>query len=367
MPLPGVPLPGVRSPGRGFWLLWGGFCSLMLLVALQEVLFDGGTHWPWRLFDEIVALAVATGVAAWRWRSTARDDALLTTPGRWYLRVLRPMPWLALAFVGAMYGLRHAARATLGLSYEHAPWPVVLGYECVKFSIFYLLLSGVQFGHRSHLALAAERLRTAQLEQLSAQARLQQLTQQMQPHFLFNALNTIAGLLHEDAAAADAALVRLAALLRAATDATAQTQHTWAQELALGRSYAELMAQRFGSRVRLHWCDDPSAADCRVPALSLQPLLENCFVHGVERERGVVNITVSVHRHGGQLNISVSNDAAGGVASVGVGARFAWAEGVGLGNLRQRLAALHGQQAALTLAAAPPPQRGVVVRLVLPA
>jgi hypothetical protein len=102
-------------------------------------------------------------------------------------------------------------RAAFGLDYAHQPWPEVLAYEGLKFSVFYILFAGVLYALRSFQALAAERLRAERLEGLSSEARLAQLTQQMQPHFLHNALNTIAALVHEDANAADAALLRCCA------------------------------------------------------------------------------------------------------------------------------------------------------------
>jgi two-component system LytT family sensor kinase len=355
MPAPASEAPRPASPSRGFWLAWGGFCTLMVLVALQEGLFDGRRNWQWPLFDELLAMAIATAVAVSRWRAGPALDPFLPTPRRWILQTLKPLWWMAPAFVVLLYGLRHAARALLGETYHHASWPAVFGYECLKFAVFYALLSGVQFGQRSFRALAAERLRAAEAERLSAQARLVQLTQQVQPHFLFNALNTIAGLIHEDARAADAALLHLAALMRATTDAAPEQR--WADELTLARHYAELMAQRFGPRVQLAWHDEPAAADCRVPALSLQPLLENCFVHGVERQRGEVRIGVSARLADGRLVITVEDDAGTLPGAV--------SEGVGLANLRQRLAALHGDRASLSLQPLAP--RGVRARMELPA
>lgn len=355
MPSTSTVAPRSNSPGRGFWLVWGGFCTLMVLVALQEGVFDGSPDWQWPLFDELLAMAVATAVAWLRWRAGPALDPLLPTPRRWFMRALAPLWWMAPAFVVVLYALRHAARALVGDEYVHAAWPVVLGYESLKFVVFYALLSGVQFGARSHGALAAERLRAAEAERLSAQARLVQLTQQVQPHFLFNALNTIAGLLHEDPKAADTALLRLAALMRATTDVA--PEHRWADEQALARHYAGLMLQRFGDRVQLAWHDDPAAADCRVPALSLQPLLENAFVHGVERQRGPVVIAVRALREGPCLVITVDDDA--GVLPAEP------EEGVGLSNLRRRLAALHGHRASLVLQRRRP--RGVLVRMELPA
>ncbi len=296
------------------------------------------------MFYETSSLLAATGVAAWRWRRSPRDDAWLFQPRQWFWRVLRWTPLVALAFVAAVYALRHGVRATFGLGYEHQPWAEVLVYECLKFSVFYLLFGGVQFALRSHGALAAERLRAEQLQRLSAQARLVQLTQQMQPHFLFNALNTIAALVHNDPDGADAAIVRLAALLRAATDAARRPLHPLADELALAHSHAALMQQRFGpGRVRVLWHEQAVAVD--VPALSLQPLLENAFVHAVAPRSALTTITVTVQRTGLRLRLSVADDG----DDVLPGTLPDAEPGVALANLRERLQALYGSRASFAL------------------
>ncbi|MCA0243300.1 MAG: histidine kinase [Proteobacteria bacterium] len=336
---------------------WLVFCALMVMVGLLDRWYAGERLWPWPLFYEASAMLVASGVAAWRWRRSPRDDAWLMRPAAWFWRVLRWTPLVALVYIGALYGLRHGVRAAFGLGYAHQPWPQVVVYEGAKFSIFYLLFAGVQYALRAFRALAAERLRSEQLERLSSQARLAQLTQQMQPHFLFNALNTIASLIHGDPDAADAALLRLSALLRAATDVTRQPVHPLAAELALARHYAELMQQRYGAaRVQVLWQVDAAGAP-PVPALSLQPLLENAFVHAVERRRALTTITVAVEREHGRLALSVSDD--------GDGPRDHGAPGVALANLRERLQALHGERAGLTLQ--PRPGGGCIARMELPA
>jgi two-component system, LytTR family, sensor kinase len=255
--------------------------------------------------------------------------------------VLRWTPLVALGFVGALYGLRHAVRAAFGLPYEHQPWPEVLAYESLKFSVFYVLFAGVSFALRSFQALAAERVRTERLERLSTEARLAQLTQQMQPHFLHNALNTIASLVHDDPDAADAALLHLSQLLRAATDAARRPLHPLADELALARSFAELMQQRFGpARVQMQW-DTDAAPAIDVPALSLQPLLENAFVHAVERRAALTTIQVMVRHEAARLILSVADDGPGNAA--------AHHSGVALANLRERLRTLYGEVASLQL------------------
>jgi signal transduction histidine kinase len=329
--------------------VWGAFCLLMVLVGLQERWYAGQALWPWPLFYELLSMLVATGVALWRWRRSSRGDPWLGRPAQWFWRVLRCTPLMALAFVGALYGLRHGVRALFGLDYAHPPWPEVMAYESLKFSVFYILFAGVTFALRSYQALATERLRAERLERLSSEARLAQLTQQMQPHFLYNALNSIASLVHDDPAAADAALLRLSQLLRAATDDARRPLHPLADELALARSYAGLMQQRFGpARVQLQW-DTDAAPAIDVPALSLQPLLENAFVHAVQPRAALSTLRISVHQEADRVRLSVVDHGAGPHPAPTPGR----GPGVGLANLRERLQVLYGEAASLQLRARP--------------
>lgn len=230
-----------------------------------------------------------------------------------------------------------------------------MAYEALKFGVFYLLFTGVQFGLRSHSALADHRERAERAQRLLSQAQLAQLTQQIQPHFLFNALNTIAALVHDDPQGADTALLRLSALLRGATDA--RPLHPLADEMALARSYAGLMQQRFGDRVQVAWHETPGLAAQPVPTLSLQPLLENCFVHGVEKQPGPAAVAVAVATEAGLLCLQV--DCSAGQLQPG------WQPGVGIGNLQQRLRALYGEAASLHLLPGPG-GRGVRAMLKIP-
>src|SRR6185436_2951297 len=145
------------------------------------------------------------------------------------------------AFVAAMYVLRLALYTLVGAPFRYGRTSETLIYEAAKFTLFYALLGGIQFGVRSYRAWANERLRTEQQARLAQQAQLTQLTQQLQPHFLFNALNTVSSLIHTDPEMADALLTRLATLLRAATDASQRPQHALNEELRLLRAYAGIM------------------------------------------------------------------------------------------------------------------------------
>ncbi|HMC15348.1 MAG TPA: histidine kinase [Albitalea sp.] len=325
----------------GFAVAWLAFWVLMVLVGVQDNLRNGG-HDPWRpIVSEGSSMLVSTAVVVLVLRLTRRLDVLLDKPTRWFARVLAWLPPLALGFVAATYGLRHAAYAIAGSQYRHEPWGEVIVYESLRFAIFYALFTAVHFGLRSYVAWSGERERAQRHETLSRQAQLAQLTQQLQPHFLFNALNTVSALIHTDPQLADRLLTRLATLLRAATDAARRPEQSLADELTLLRAYAEIMVERFSDRVSLDWQIDAGALACIVPTLSLQPLLENCFRHAVEPRRVPTHIVVQARRDGATLKMAIDDD--GGV--LGASPRF----GVGLSNLKLRLEALHGAAAQLRL------------------
>lgn len=199
---------------------------------------------------------------------------------------------IALAFVIAVQALRMAAYGAVGEVYRHDPWPVLLAYETAKFCIFYLLFAAVLFGLRSHAAMRGARERALQQQTLARGAQLVQLAQQIEPHFLFNALNTITSTVHPTSDLADALIARLAALLRASMSATRQPQVPLAEEIELANAYAEIMQARFGTRVQVRFDTDPAAQDRVVPVLLLQPLLESAFRHGVEQVARPVLIEV---------------------------------------------------------------------------
>jgi LytS/YehU family sensor histidine kinase len=281
---------------------------------------------------------VASGVAALMWRRAPWHDPLLARPARWFASQLKWLPLLAPLFVVVVYAVRHGVVALAGEAYLHPPWGPVFLCECTKFALFYMLFVAVLFGLRTHVALAEQRLRTQA-------AQLAQLTQQLEPHFLFNALNTIAATIHGQPDLADSMLTRLAALLRATTDLVRKPTCTLDEELRLLEGYTAIMCERFADRVTLAHEVDPAARACMVPTLSVQPLMENAFRHGVERSSEPTRVVLRAQCLAGRVRIEVEQSR-GGVAD-------GPALGVGLGTLRERLAALHGDRARLGLEALP--------------
>ncbi len=360
MPTPSTAPPVARDappvPVLGFALAWISFCVLLTTVGVQDYLRQGGTDlWKPVLWDGS-SLLVASLIARAQWRRATHLDALLSQPWRWFGRSLAGLPLIAPLFVALVFALRHGVYALLELRYQHEPWSVVFRYEMLKFAMFYLMFTAVVFGLRSYAALSQAQLRLSHERALAQEARLLQLTQQIEPHFLFNAINTVAATIEPNPALAERLLTQLASLLRATTDLARSPQTCLDDELRLLRAYAAIMCQRFADRVDLRFDIAPGLDACVVPTLVLQPLLENAFRHGVERRTEMTTVVVRASRHADRLRLEVQDDAGQLTAKP--------TEGVGLGNLRQRLLARYGALASLSVQAVP--QGGVLAVIELP-
>jgi two-component system sensor histidine kinase AlgZ len=137
--------------------------------------------------------------------------------------------------------------------------------------------------------------RWKQQVQAELNARLQALQSRIQPHFLFNSLNTIASTVHDDPELAENLLVHMSELMRAGLN-TQNTLVTLADELRLVHSYLNIETQRIGDRLKVEWNVDKSVCDARIPPLSVQPLVENAVYHGIETsaDGGTVEITATL-------------------------------------------------------------------------
>jgi two-component system LytT family sensor kinase len=343
----------------GAWCL---FWTLMVLVSVQEFVRNGQAGlWQPVLWEASSAL-VSTLLMLAQARATRGLDRYLGQPLRWFACQALWLPLFALLFVPLVFGIRHAVYALAGLPYEHLPWGALLLYESTKVAVFLGLFVAIRFGLKSYWLLQDARVRAEQANALLRLAQLQRLTQQMQPHFLFNALNTISALMHTDVEAADTTLLQLADVLRATLALGERHETALSAELALARGYAGVMGARFAGRVALDWDVDDALLDVPVPAMSLQPLLENVFKHTVERRRGLTRISVRAWRDGDALVLRVDDDAgtlaARAIPDTGAG------HGIGLSNLRARLDALYGGRAGLALSERLP--AGVRAELRLP-
>lgn len=210
-----------------------------------------------------------------------------------------------------------------------------------------LILAGlvVATAHAVHHARAdaAGRLRIAVLEQRLAQARLDALAAQLNPHFLFNALNNIAETLHADPDAADAMIISLSALLRQSLDRSGKHLIPLADEIALMDHYLALQRLRLGDRLQVERAVGEGCDGALVPCLLLQPLAENAIVHGLGQRPSGGCLRLQVAAADGRLQLRLTSD---GALQAGPPS----GSGIGLANVRERLDSLFGAQAQLTIA-----------------
>jgi two-component system LytT family sensor kinase len=224
-----------------------------------------------------------------------------------------------------------------------------------QYVIYWLVVAAVHAADTYQGARERE-LRASQLEASLADARLQLLRMQLQPHFLFNTLNTIAELVHESPADAERMIAGLSVLLRETLDASTE-RVTLAKELLFLERYIDIQRVRFGDRLTFITAIADDARDVLVPALLLQPLVENSIKYGLASRVEAGRIEVRARREESSLVLEVEDDGAGFSAGT-------LREGVGLSNTRGRLAQLFG--AAQRVEIDTPAAGGAIVRITLP-
>lgn len=331
----------VSRPDIALYFLWAMFWMLMLWIAVQDYTRSGGKHLWQPILWEGSSLLVATLWIVLQRRVDRRYAAYLDQPLRWLGHHIKWFPLIILTFVASVYAIRHGVYALVGATYNHEPWSYVLVYESIKLVMFFGLWLGLIFGFDAFAQAQAQRERLLALQKSLAEAQLAHLKAQLRPHFFFNSLNTISALMHVDVPRADRLLTRLADLLRATLQWSDQEITSLREEIRMLELYAQIMQERFADRVTLSWNIDDAALGSAIPALLLQPLLENAFKHGVERSRDVVRIDIEARRDGDRIHIAVRN-----TGSVLAADRR---EGVGLRNCRERLSVLYGDAAQLQL------------------
>lgn len=301
------------------------------------------------------ALLSAFIYMAWHRAPLLGEQAWRRAPGYLALGVL-----LSVANTSFMWGSRAVAFPRLGLGeYDYGRMPLRYLMELpVSLIGFATVLTAIALTDevRSRRARQTQRL---ELERELAESQLRALRLQMQPHFLFNALNTISAQLHEDPLVADRLISHLSDLLRASLRSTHGAEVPLREELALLDDYAALMHARFGERLCLSVESDRSLADVMVPPVLLQPLVENAIRHGGLERQGLARIRVQVAEHAGTLTLQVHDDGPG-VAD----GRDPLATGTGLSTTARRLELLHGSAARIQ--AGNDPSGGFLVRITLP-
>jgi sensor histidine kinase YesM len=331
----------------------GAFYGAPVIVA--TFLFSGvSRQTPWR--DVLEAFLVA---CVFTFCIAPACSFVLPRVAARVCRVARPWYWVAM--IASMVALATAgsiaalliltAAGMLSIRQVLTEW---IG-NSLRVSLIITLTMGILVSlfeaMRSQLDEAQLALRTkerdeAEARRLAAEAQFASLESRVQPHFLFNTLNSIAALIPKDPAGAEKMTEQLASLLRSSLDAAPHAMVPLQQELKIVRNYLDIERVRFGSRLRYDVRLDETLADVRVPTLSLQTLVENSVKYAVAPRREGGSIVVSAARSNGCVRLSVSDDGPGFDAAQ-------LPAGHGLELIRSRLAAVFGDRARLSIAGQP--------------
>jgi two-component system, LytTR family, sensor kinase len=242
-----------------------------------------------------------------------------------------------------------------GFDWASLAWLVLRNHFHADF-FTYLAIAGGCHAAKFHAQVRERELRAIELEASLAQAKLHALKMQLQPHFLFNTLQTVAELVHQDPEAADQIILRLGELLRMTLQSHESNEVTLKEEIDFLKIYLEIEQARMGERLSVKLLIEPDTWSAKVPNLFLQPLVENAVRHGIAPYAAAGEITISSRRENGLLRV-VIRDTGPGLAS-----ENGRAGGVGLTNTRARLRQLYGEGARLDLMN----DRGLIVCVELP-
>lgn len=234
-------------------------------------------------------------------------------------------------------------------AYDYGIMPVRYLMELANDAIVYCLFVALVYLFDYYREARDREVRTAQLEARLTEAQLQALRLQLQPHFLFNALNTISAVIYEDVQLADQLIARLSDLLRLTLSRSRAQEVTLQEELEFLNLYLELMRARFEERLTVRFDVEPETRAALVPQLILQPLVENSIRHGASQQGGAVTIDVCARRANGALHLEVSDNGPG--IKPGQMREVAGAEdtGIGLSNTVERLNQLYGEAQSFSL------------------
>lgn len=225
------------------------------------------------------------------------------------------------------YGIM-SYRYPMEASHDLIVYPIVIGF--------------VYFFDRIRKAREAE-IVAARLQRELAEAKLENLRLQLHPHFLFNTLNAVSSVMYEDVRKADAMLARLSEFLRVILTTSDAREITLDEELEIERMYVDIMKARLENTLQLSVSVDADARLARVPALMLQPIIENAIRHGLDSRRNALDIAIDAVRQDSTVHIRVRDD--------GIGLQSPEPKyGNGLTNVKSRLEHLYGTGARLRIA-----------------
>ncbi|HEU4728778.1 MAG TPA: histidine kinase [Kofleriaceae bacterium] len=334
--------------------VWQGNTAWLAMQA-DHAVFAWSHPYFWEVTGTLSAFA-------WSWIPCATAKNAPRPAGRWprFLAIhAAGYALFAPLHTALMLGVRVALYPVLGWgAYHYGGTSFRLPMEWHKDLLAYVLIT-VGYGLITSWREAQRRaLREAQIATELRDAQLRALIAQLNPHFLFNALNTISAVMYTDLARTDRLLADLGQMLRAGLAGNAAPTWSLAEERCHTEHFLDLMLARFGDRLSVVWKLEDRACGAQVPRFTLQLLVENAIKHNQDA-RGLLEIAISARRAGALVELEVADNGRG------FGDSPARGPGTGLATLRRALELCHGAASRLELARAP--EGGACVRLSVPA
>jgi two-component system, LytTR family, sensor kinase len=346
------------------WLIVIAIATALSLVygvrsALGLITFGRQIDWIWDVgleFNYWYVWAAYTPLVLWVARRFQPDE------------MSKPR-WIAILLVfGLAIGLAQSATDwSLAITIEflrHSPdfgRRVQQAKRGIPFGLFtnlivYSLIVAGYYGYDYYRGFHERQLHSVELETLLARADLQNLKAQLQPHFLFNTLNTISVLMRRDPVAANQTLVQLSDLLRMSLNNVSAQETSLREELEFLDGYLKIEQTRFHDRLRVRRSIQTETLSAAVPNLILQPLVENAIKHGIAEKPGPGTIEICASRNDSRLQLEIKDDGPGIAGQI--------VDGVGLATTRRRLHHLYGAQHQFDLWERT--SGGVIAKLIIP-
>lgn len=318
--------------------------NVVIAALFASILRDG--------FVRSLVYSQAIGISIFAITKVVMWRKAVTKPTAGVIAVAVPLG----AVVGTAIGFALAPGATRTADLDAALLPgSLLGAFIFGVGISYYFYSQRTIAE-TRARVKEEELARSEAEKGRVEAELMALQAQIEPHFLFNTLSNVASLIDSDPAAARRMLGNFTSYLRATLERSRRQKATVRDEADLLQRYLEIMSVRMGPRLRWRFAIDDAADACPMPPLLLQPLVENAIQHGLGPLPEGGELIVRAWLADGALHVEVADD--------GAGMGKTDSPGVGIGNVRARLASLYGERATLAFHAGQP--RGLRVTMTLP-
>jgi len=331
----------------------------MLFTSKKKIFFSGLLAWTCWILFYIVIFKIQTSEtwgASIISSATSNYTFALLSIGIWHICRKIPfgkVPFILLAFIHFILANIFSA---LWIVIVYGSWYLqvgdemlqviplreIIGWQFMFGIILYLLNAGVFYTIIYYRQFKEKELGEKELKILSREAQLNALKMQMNPHFLFNSLNSVNALIKDRPDQAREMMAKLSDLLRFSLDTKEKSLITLKEELDIMHKYLEIEEVRFTDRLKILETIEPGLESVKVPALLLQPLVENSVRHGLTARRGEGWIKINISSHDGNLLITISN-------LVKQGNFVKHGSGTSLENIRQRLSLLFQENSKLSI------------------